>query len=364
VFCNRSSLRGGAASRVRTLVQEATALHASLNLRGAAGGPSSVSLDATDGSIAEMVAIACRLTGRAGGRCGADVEVHEERLLLPAARVEDYEDERTRMTVAGLCALAIRLSDEGLASVVLHGSLATRDYCNYSDVDALVIVRSQAAGEPRRLQRLRALLLRSEALLLRHDVLQHHGFTVIPEALFAFYCQSVLPLETLRHAVSMSPEPCVLEIGAFESPSGALASLRRAARDVTSRVTGGVWRGTLHDCKLTMSLFMLLPSLYLQARGAYVYKRESFALAAADFEPEDWSVMQLISNVRLDWVQPVRLPAWVRPLSSLDPWIAQSVARRVAPESRMIPASLREPDTASSMVRLARKMVARAEESL
>ena len=107
-----------------------------------------------------------------------------------------------------------------------------------------------------------------------------------------------------------------------------------------------------------LSQFMLLPSLYLQARdGTAVFKKESFAIAARDFEPRDWSAMERVSAARLAWH--CELTAMQR--YALTRCVAQRplVTRWLRPA---VPAALRDTLTAdlwTAAARLIRAMQAR-----
>lgn len=203
------------------------------------------------------------------------------------------------------------LAGEVYAALV-HGSLGSGEEVPYSDFDALVVLRDATMRDPRRLRRAARRLRRAQQIMRAYDPLQHHGWFVLTEGDLRAYCDAYFPRALLGHAAALWPAAgCTLalvpraEAGEHAAAFGALARAVLRALAAPPR--------SLFGLKSLLSRFMLLPALYVQARdGRGVWKKDSFALARADFEPGVWAAMEAVSEIRLAWSYP--LPAWRRVL--------------------------------------------------
>ena len=194
------------------------------------------------------------------------------------------------------------LSRDLVAAIVL-GSIATGEEIPYSDFDALAIIRSEVFADPNRLARVAALLDRARAIMIDFDPLQHHGWFVMAEQQLQAYPESYLPVEALRHSRALFPQEGVqLELAAVRDRAGDVAELSRLSTAIADRIRNGRMPQNTFDLKAFLSQFMLLPSLYVQARdGRGVFKKHSFGLARRDFDNEIWSVMDEVSAIRVEW---------------------------------------------------------------
>ena len=196
--------------------------------------------------------------------------------------------------------LKTTLGDD-LAGAYVHGSLGTYEEIAYSDFDALLIIRDEVFESCSRLTRVAASVIAARKVLWDYDPLQHHGFFVLTESDLQNYPENVFPRVLFQHAKSLLPQGALLDcnIGvdrqALDKPL--LAMLEAVDRKIKHRVVPK----TLFDLKLLLSQIMLLPSLYLQAMGTPVFKRESFSAAMPNFEPPEWHAVEVASRIRERW---------------------------------------------------------------
>jgi hypothetical protein len=238
-------------------------------------------------------------------------------------------DARLAGLLDGLCAAFTPVRDD-LAGVWLHGSLATGDYTDYSDVDALVVLRDHALEDPHAYRRVQAAVRVALRRVLIFDPLQHHGFFVACERALAAWPATYLPGVALQYARPLWPGPA-LPVVESPDPAGARAAFAVLARSVA----GAPRPHNLHEAKLLLSQFMLLPALYKQARGQALYKRESFPAVRPAFAAQ-WAAMDTATRLRAVWTNPAR-PLWAAALRALGPWQAGRVYRRF--ETRLPSAS-------------------------
>jgi hypothetical protein len=83
--------------------------------------------------------------------------------------------------------------------------------------------------------------------------------------------------------------------------------------------------------KLYLQSVLLLPTLYLQAKGVRVYKRDSFALACPQFSEEAWRIVEKASQIRSMGTQKALLSPRIDDfLARLpNPWLASLVHRKL-----------------------------------
>lgn len=192
-----------------------------------------------------------------------------------------------------------------VVGVFVHGSLGIGDEVAYSDFDALVIVKSATLKDPRRLGNLAHLLSAARRIMFTMDPLQHHGWFALNERELACYPDHYLPIATLELARSLAAgESCKLRIvGDFRREEHE-RFWRRLSAATKQELSGGQWTRSLYDLKCTLSKFLLLPAAFLQTNhGQGVSKRCSFEMARRHFEKQDWSIMDRVSALRIDWRQ-------------------------------------------------------------
>jgi len=192
-----------------------------------------------------------------------------------------------------------------ISAALIHGSIATKDYTNYSDLDTLFILKKEAVLDSEVLYEAHLKFIELNKFLLLFDPLQHHGHFFITEYDLDSYSQTFLPVASLSHAKLIFPNQSCLTIyvrdsgGNFSEAENKLLpfleKVRRVYVDPRERPKN------TYQTKLLLSQFMLLPALYLQTQGKYVCKKQSFGIAKEDFRQE-WGVMEKISQFRHEWM--------------------------------------------------------------
>lgn len=193
--------------------------------------------------------------------------------------------------------------EEDLTGAYVHGSLGTYEEVAYSDFDALVILKDEVFGSPTRLARSARKLSCARTIMLDFDPLQHHGWFVLSEADLRYYCNSYFPAELYSHAKSLfNDKGLELKISLRESNSEIEKAFEKMADTIIRKIENRRYPTNVYQLKSLLSQFMLLPTLYIQARdGRGIYKKESFDLARIDFDSEEWAIMDEVSEIRADW---------------------------------------------------------------
>jgi len=242
---------------------------------------------------------------------------------------------------------------EEIFGAYLHGSLATGEEIPYSDFDALVVHKRDGSRNPTHIADLNGKLKRAQQIMFEFDPLQHHGWFELSESQFSHYNSSVFPYELFAFSKSLLLDQG-LDIALH--PCDSRAEMRSSFLDVVRNFQHGIQSAqplkNMYHLKNTLSLFMLLPALYVQARdGRGIFKKLSFAAARTDFSETDWEPMVRVSEIRALWRLEISpLKRWLL----TRPWkIRRRCARYLAPA---VPFQLRELITAElrgGMFRLA-----------
>lgn len=190
--------------------------------------------------------------------------------------------------------------DDEPAHILVHGSFGDREYVRgYSDLDTVIVLEESALSSATDLVRLRRSIIQSRYYQYRIDALQHHGHVIFTERDFQNYPRSRLPIIVYeRSGVSLSGDT-VLRARYDKDSIDYRGKFIRTAESLSRRLDSAP--RDLYDQKVTLSLFMLLPTLFLQVVDGPVYKEESFTLIERYFDTELLSPLRRASQIRREW---------------------------------------------------------------
>lgn len=213
----------------------------------------------------------------------------------------------------------------------LHGSMSTLDYVEgSSDVDALVVIKNETLQSPGYLQEIRRKLVYSQRWLYRIDYSQHHGYSILSELDLCFFGELLFPRILLSHLTPLVGASTLRIRERNDSPdlrSGCL----RTAEYVCTQIEAPEHLRNWFSLKLFLQSILLLPTLFLQAKGISVYKRDSFELARQHFSAEAWTIVDKATRIRnLGPQKPLISKGADDLIASLpNPWLASIVHRKL-----------------------------------
>jgi hypothetical protein len=218
-----------------------------------------------------------------------------------------------------------------LAGAYVHGSLATNDQINYSDFDALVILKDEVFTDKSRLSRVAYSLCESRKHMLRMDPLQHHGWFVLTESDLHQYPLTYFPLELFSYSKSIfSFAGTHIKVNVNRSEDDFTEPFISLCSAIERRIASHLRPKNLYELKNLLSEFMLLPALYLQARDRKgIYKRFSFEQARNDFSEEEWNIMDSVSMLRSQWK--INYPGWKVKLISSTRFLSLHISKILSP---------------------------------
>lgn len=216
--------------------------------------------------------------------------------------IKPYEG--TNQTAISLRNCALSQIKEDIEDIIIHGSIADETTCHYSDFDCLIILKDDVLQSVQRLSRLAAKLWKWQKLMLKTDLLQHHGWFVVFSSDFKCWDQTYLPAEALACSKSLLQKK-EYELKIFTNPIEDFKTpFLKLCNELLAITDLKISRMNSYEIKTFISRFFLMPALYYQARYKKgVYKKDSFSLAKNDFAENTWKPVKELSLLRLEWQQ-------------------------------------------------------------
>lgn len=219
--------------------------------------------------------------------------------------------------------LLTTLKAPGVHDLAVFGSQARGGTTGYSDVDALLVLDDDVADDALRLRAIRPHVLAAQRGVLAYQPMQHHGFLVATPRLLSHASTALgMPREALAGAVSLFGTQTE---ASFATPGDTRRSFRSMA---TSLLATSDWPRHPWQLHRRLSMFELVPTLYLQATGRPTPKHTSFLTAAAEFGASWWPYHTL-AEVRSAWPRTRRRRLEVSARVLRNPWLAIFAWRRL-----------------------------------
>ena len=209
---------------------------------------------------------------------------------------------------------------EYLLGFYIHGSISTLDYVKgYSDLDTLIIVKKDTIANYKKLILLRKKIISSLRFLFMLDPFQHHEHFIFTEYDMKYYPQFFFPLVIFNYSTSLLENGKILYFYERDCNLENLEILKKRLEYFKEKYEKQEIPNNLFEMKYFLSTIMLMPALYLQARGIYIYKKFSFEKARKDFPKKVWNIINQATKIRANWRIISILPKWVRELLKFYP---------------------------------------------
>lgn len=189
--------------------------------------------------------------------------------------------------------------EEFTENIIIHGSYGDgKIERGYSDLDTVIILSKDAFQNADQLLKTREKIIKSEYFLKRIDALQHHSHMIITQKELKKYPEHFLPSKVYQKSgVGLQKQKIKL------NPVWKQKEMEKKFKDLSKNLESNLdspakWPS---EKKSRLSILMLLPTLYLQAKGKDIYKAESFKIAKKEFKPEIWEPIEEASEIRQKW---------------------------------------------------------------
>jgi len=205
---------------------------------------------------------------------------------------------------------------EIFAAFLVHGSCADlRMIPGWSDFDSIGILKHESLSRPSRVKTFNT-CQKIDHMMRSLDPYQHHGIHFIHEKELRSFPDLYLPVELLKDSKCLLGNKSI-SIEKAVSRSQEIARFLGIVKTLSSAATSGILKHhakngryllenykdpeTMYQLKYLMCVVMLLPTLWLNLRGNYCRKSESYELIRRHFTEEDLEFLEACSSVRFGW---------------------------------------------------------------
>ena len=207
-------------------------------------------------------------------------------IFVPSLKISEYKNTPYFKTLKDLIS-SIGPAARDIKTFLIHGSIATMDFVpDWSDLDTFVIVKKEVFRNAGRLSYFRQKIVRAKSLLKEIDPLAHHGFIFLNEDNLFSYPQHYMPVAALRYSKALSRETEITfhirdnRLEAEENFYHYYDIFKEIAETGLIKNKPG---SPDYQLKWFVAMLLLMPSLYLQAKGIYLYKKFSFDFVRHQF---------------------------------------------------------------------------------
>lgn len=212
-----------------------------------------------------------------------------------------------------------------IVDLIIFGSHARASTTGFSDLDAVLVLDGSAIRDVGSLRSLRRRVLAAQRVVMAYQPMQHHGFEVVTTTLLHRATEALaMPREAFLETCSLYGTTVEAHF-AEADPVSTRKSLRSIGRTLASV---GAWPSHPWHLHRMISMFELIPALYLQARGIAIPKSASFDLARRDFA-DDWWPYEELARVRESWPRLRRRTLEVAATAARNPWLATAIWSRL-----------------------------------
>jgi len=191
--------------------------------------------------------------------------------------------------------------EKNLTQCLIHGSYATNEEIEYSDFDGLIIINKNAFASFDNFRKTINAIKKSNKLIQTLDPLQHHGWFILLENELNYYDETFLPVEVLNISKSLLvKEKSAIKMN-LKSNSNFNVGIDKLSKQLLDKIESRDYPRNYYQIKSLLSEFMMLPTLYYQAKVKKgIYKKYSFEIVKDDFG-DAWNIMDKISLIRRNW---------------------------------------------------------------
>ncbi len=202
------------------------------------------------------------------------------------------------------------------SSFLIHGSCADLNMVpGWSDFDAIAVLKKGSLSRENRYQAFET-CQKIEKIMRTLDPYQHHGIHFIHEKEMSSFPSLYLPFDLLKDTKCLLGNKSIT-VGRVDSAMQESARFSGIVKTLAKASETGVLRhhakdgkyllenyedpDTMYQLKYLMCVVMLLPTLWLNLRGTYCQKSESYILIKKYFSGEDLEFLEACSSIRFDW---------------------------------------------------------------
>ncbi len=223
-------------------------------------------------------------------------------IYIPSINITAYplQDKEYIYVLKKLNMIGERLHTEKKGTLLLFGSLATRDYVKgHSDLDTVFIISKEACLDKKKLLEIRKDIAEIMGESYFIDSLQHHGPYIFTEYDLDMFPQYYLPFAVWKNMVSFCGDVELKFTERQASPEEMIGELRRYKEMFLEILETPVEKlpKSNYSRKYLYQAILLFPAVYLLVKGQPCYKRDSFVLIRKHLKSQGNMLLDALSEV-------------------------------------------------------------------
>jgi len=188
-----------------------------------------------------------------------------------------------------------------LLGFYIHGSISTLDYTDFSDLDTVLVLKGETIVDPQKFKDFIFHNIGSLCYLHRFQNLHHHGNTILTEQDLDCYNQAVLPCEVFKYSKALFGTR-LLTFKCRDSTGEHLEVIYALLNSLNCYlVNPDLYLRNVWHFRYFIGTILILPVLYLETLGIYVYKKFSFEKTRRYFSG-NWGAVKIAEEMRRRWI--------------------------------------------------------------
>src|SRR3989338_3114831 len=188
-----------------------------------------------------------------------------------------------------------------ITSFLIHGSFATGDFLkDWSDLDTKIILNDFVFQSSRHLDYAAKWFRKLSLLCDKIDPLSHHRFSFLTNFDLSYYPAFFLPKEVYNYALLLNGQP-EIKINLRPDKDEIKKQMIKFVGYFKDKVLDKKYSRNQGQFKNDLARLMLWPSLMLQTKDIYIYKKYSFKKAKQEFPQVDFSLVDEAGAIREQW---------------------------------------------------------------
>lgn len=188
----------------------------------------------------------------------------------------------------------------------IHGSIASNEIIEYSDVDTVLIINCKNINSRSSLQKYDAIIKATYKEMLLHDPLQHHGWRIIDKSKIATSSNIILPKAIISELKSIffNGSSSIYQIE--KQSNYTINSFNNITNSITQKLSNFESLNNMFLFKILISETLLLPTIYLQYKlQEDISKKESFDRIKEFIDINQQKTITAIETFRINWKNPI-----------------------------------------------------------
>lgn len=189
-----------------------------------------------------------------------------------------------------------------IQQALIHGSIASNEVINYSDIDTILFVNTNNLNNIKDLFTYNKIIQLTYKEMLKQDILQHHGWVIINLKHYLYLNNRIIPYPILSEAKSLFIRHKEQIKIAFSHDQYKHTNFSNLIKSINHKIENTESLKSLYIFKIFISELLLLPTVYLQFKlQKDISKKKSFEIIYSHLNTNDIRTLKEIEKIRINW---------------------------------------------------------------